>query len=257
MWLTGSWIIKNCFWFGVITLFPEMFDVLKTQGVIATRAIRHSQIEIRCFNPRDHAPDRHKTVDDRPYGGGPGMVMKIEPLMETLVAAKESAFAFFTGCGVQVKPKVVLLTPQGQPLRQAHLQNLADQLQQGQKADLIEPIILVAGRYEGIDERFVELAVDLEYSIGDYVLTGGELPAMVFLDALIRLLPGVLGSSASVEEESFNHNLLDHPHYTRPPLYQGLAVPEVLLSGNHQAIQSWRAQERKRRTALRRPDLNL
>ncbi|MFM8453748.1 MAG: tRNA (guanosine(37)-N1)-methyltransferase TrmD [Gammaproteobacteria bacterium] len=233
-------------WFGIVSLFPEMFEALTKYGVVG-RAVQDQKIHIQCFNPRDHALDKHKTVDDRPYGGGPGMVMKLEPLLAAVDAAKAQAQQLFPN----TPAKVLLLSPQGQPLKQGHLVEWATNL-----STKPEPLILVSGRYEGIDERFIELAVDLEYSIGDYVLTGGELPAMVLLDALIRLLPGILGCEASTQEESFNEDLLDCPHYTRPVSYQGLQVPDVLLSGNHQAIQNWRRQERLKRTAKRRPDLN-
>lgn len=219
----------------VVTLFPEMFGALVDYGV-SGRAVRNGLLEIRCFNPRDYTADRHQTVDDRPYGGGPGMVMRPEPLGAAITAAR----AWTQGAWV------LYLSPQGRVLRHDAVMEMA-----GAARDLI----LIAGRYEGIDERIVALEVDEEWSIGDYVLSGGELPAMVLLDALIRQLPGALGDADSAQQDSFVAGLLDCPHYTRPPEYRGLGVPEVLLSGDHGAIERWRRQQAQARTVARRPDL--
>ncbi|MFP5415118.1 MAG: tRNA (guanosine(37)-N1)-methyltransferase TrmD [Gammaproteobacteria bacterium] len=219
----------------VVTLFPEMFGALVDYGV-SGRAVRNGLLEIRCFNPRDYTADRHQTVDDRPYGGGPGMVMRPEPLGAAIAEAR----AWTQGA------RVLYLSPQGRVLRHDGVMEMA-----GAARDLI----LIAGRYEGIDERIVALEVDEEWSIGDYVLSGGELPAMVLLDALIRQLPGALGDADSAQQDSFVAGLLDCPHYTRPPEYRGLGVPEVLLSGDHGAIERWRRQQAQARTAARRPDL--
>ncbi|MGE0341953.1 MAG: tRNA (guanosine(37)-N1)-methyltransferase TrmD [Porticoccaceae bacterium] len=219
----------------VVTLFPEMFGALVDYGV-SGRAVRNGLLEIRCFNPRDYTQDRHQTVDDRPYGGGPGMVMRPEPLGAAITAAR----AWTQGA------RVLYLSPQGRVLRHDAVMEMA-----GAARDLI----LIAGRYEGVDERIVALEVDEEWSIGDYVLSGGELPAMVLLDALIRQLPGALGDADSAQQDSFVAGLLDCPHYTRPPEYRGLGVPEVLLSGDHGAIERWRRQQAQARTVARRPDL--
>lgn len=219
----------------VVTLFPEMFGALVDYGV-SGRAVRNGLLEIRCFNPRDYTEDRHQTVDDRPYGGGPGMVMRPEPLGAAIAEAR----AWTQGA------RVLYLSPQGRVLRHDAVMEMA-----GAARDLI----LIAGRYEGVDERIVALEVDEEWSIGDYVLSGGELPAMVLLDALIRQLPGALGDADSAQQDSFVAGLLDCPHYTRPPEYRGLGVPEVLLSGDHGAIERWRRQQAQARTVARRPDL--
>jgi tRNA (guanine37-N1)-methyltransferase len=219
----------------VVTLFPEMFGALVDYGV-SGRAVRNGLLEIHCFNPRDYTADRHQTVDDRPYGGGPGMVMRPEPLGAAIAEAR----AWTQGA------RVLYLSPQGRVLRHDAVMEMA-----GAARDLI----LIAGRYEGIDERIVALEVDEEWSIGDYVLSGGELPAMVLLDALIRQLPGALGDADSAQQDSFVAGLLDCPHYTRPPEYRGLGVPEVLLSGDHGAIERWRRQQAQARTVARRPDL--
>jgi len=219
----------------VVTLFPEMFGALVDYGV-SGRAVRTGLLDIQCFNPRDYTLDRHQTVDDRPYGGGPGMVMRPEPLGAAITAAR----------GWTEGARVLYLSPQGRVLRHAAVMEMA-----GAARDLI----LIAGRYEGIDERIVALEVDEEWSIGDYVLSGGELPAMVLLDALIRQLPGALGDADSAQQDSFVAGLLDCPHYTRPPEYRGLGVPEVLLSGDHGAIERWRRQQAQARTLARRPDL--
>ena len=219
----------------LITLFPEMFEALTDYG-ISGRAVNQGLLEISSFNPRDFTDDPHATVDDRPYGGGPGMVMMVEPLRKAIGAAKN---------WIQGEPLVVYLSPQGKVLQQVAVNQFATQ----------QSLILIAGRYEGIDERLIELEVDQEWSIGDYVLSGGELPAMVFIDALIRQLPGALGHSESASQDSFAEGILDCPHYTRPDTYEGLDVPEVLLSGNHEKIRQWRLQQSLVRTKQRRPDL--
>jgi tRNA (guanine37-N1)-methyltransferase len=219
----------------LITLFPEMFEALTGYG-ISSRAVNQGLVEVFSFNPRDFTDDPHATVDDRPYGGGPGMVMTIEPLRKAIGAAKD---------WIQGDPLVVYLSPQGKVLQQTAVNQFAT----GQS------LILIAGRYEGIDERLIELEVDQEWSIGDYVLSGGELPAMVFMDALIRQLPGALGHKESANQDSFADGILDCPHYTRPEKYEGLDVPEVLLSGNHEKIRQWRLKQSLLRTKQRRPDL--
>lgn len=221
---------------GVITLFPEMFAALTDYG-ITSRALRENRWEFLSWNPRDFAVDKHRTVDDRPYGGGPGMVMMVEPLRQAIRAAKAELGG---------NTKVICLTPQGRKLDHAGVSQLASTQQN---------LILIAGRYEGIDERLLQLEVDEEWSIGDFVLSGGELAAMVMLDAIVRTLPGVLGHSQSAVEDSFVAGLLDCPHYTRPENYEGLVVPDVLLSGNHEAIRRWRLQQSLGRTEERRPDL--
>lgn len=219
----------------VLSLFPEMFAAIGEYG-ITSRAVRQGLLQLHCWNPRDYTEDRHHTVDDRPFGGGPGMVMKIKPLELALASAKSAAG------GVA---KVIYLSPQGRRLDQAAVRELASE----------ECLILIAGRYEGIDERFIEAHVDEEWSIGDYVLSGGELPAMVLIDAVARLLPGALGHADSAEEDSFTDGLLDCPHYTRPKVYEGRSVPAVLLSGNHEHIRRWRLQQSLGRTWERRADL--
>jgi tRNA (guanine37-N1)-methyltransferase len=219
----------------VITLFPEEFKPLVALGVTG-RAIGAGQVQLELSNPRDFARDRHRTVDDRPYGGGPGMVMAVEPLRSTIQAARERAGG---------KTKVSLLSPQGRRLDQAAVRELA------QRQDLI----LVCGRYEGIDERLIQLEIDEEWSLGDYVLSGGELAAAVVIDAVTRLLPGVLGDEQSAAQDSFMDGLLDCQHYTRPEEIEGLVVPPVLLSGDHGAIERWRRQQALGRTWLRRPEL--
>lgn len=218
----------------IISLFPEMFSALN-YGVIS-RAIEDQRLGLHFWNPRDFTNDTHKTVDDRPYGGGPGMVMKYQPLAQALKAAQARQ---------QRRAKVVYLSPQGQPLTQAILMDLAQQ----------SALTLLCGRYEGIDERLLEDYVDHEYSIGDYVVSGGELPAMVMIDAIARLLPGVLGHPLSAAQDSFSNGLLDHPHYTRPEIENDQNVPKILLSGDHQAIERWRLQQSLGKTWQKRPDL--
>jgi tRNA (guanine37-N1)-methyltransferase len=222
-------------WVGVVSLFPEMFDAITNQGVTG-RAVKNGLIEFHCWNPRDFTTDKHRTVDDRPYGGGPGMLMMVEPLKQAIVAAKAAA-----GKGA----KVIYMSPQGRKLDQQGAAELAAN----------EKLILVAGRYEGIDERIIESYVDEEWSIGDFILSGGELPAMTLIDAVARLVPGVLGHNQSAEQDSFSDGLLDCPHYTRPETLDGKSVPSVLLSGNHREIEKWRLKQQLGRTWLRRPDL--
>jgi tRNA (guanine37-N1)-methyltransferase len=219
----------------VISIFPEMFSAISGYG-ITSRALKQGLLALTCWNPRSFTEDRHQTVDDRPFGGGPGMVMTIQPLERALAAARQAAGE---------RAKVIYLSPQGRQLKQAAVQQLA----------LEESLILIAGRYEGIDERFIEAHVDEEWSIGDYVLSGGELPAMVLIDAVTRLLPGALGHADSAEEDSFTDGLLDCPHYTRPEVYADKSVPQVLLSGNHEHIRRWRLQQALGRTYERRADL--
>tara|TARA_B100001109_G_scaffold255677_2_gene260069 strand:- start:1484 stop:2236 length:753 start_codon:yes stop_codon:yes gene_type:complete len=222
-------------WFGVISLFPEMFRALTEFGV-SGRAVKQEKIQVECWNPRDFTHDNYQTVDDRPYGGGPGMLMKIQPLQDAIRAAKTAA-----GDGA----KVIYLSPQGRKLDQNGVLELAQR----------DKLILVAGRYEGIDERLIQNEIDEEWSLGDFVLSGGELPAMTLMDAVIRLVPGVLGHDQSAQQDSFMDGLLDCPHYTRPEVYEGQAVPEVLLSGNHEKIRQWRLKQSLGRTWQRRPDL--
>ena len=222
----------------VITLFPEMFSALTDCG-ITSRACDRGLLTLTTWNPRDDAVDLHRTVDDRPYGGGPGMVMKVQPLRDCLHRAKAQAVP------ADQPPRTIYLSPQGRVFDQAAAQILATE----------QHLIFIAGRYEGVDERFIDSEVDEEWSIGDYVLSGGELAAMVILDAVIRLLPGALGDDQSAVQDSFSDGLLDCPHYTRPEVIADQAVPEVLLSGDHEAIRRWRLQQSLGRTWLKRPDL--
>ena len=224
----------------LVTLFPGMFSALTEYGVTG-RAIRRGQVQLQYWNPRDFTADRHRTVDDRPYGGGPGMLMKTGPLSLAIRAAKSGV----SDPAKAQAPRVIYLSPQGAPLTQTRVNALA---QQGS-------FVLLCGRYEGIDERVLSTLVDEECSLGDFVLSGGELAAMALLDAVIRRLPGVLGDAESAQEDSFEGGLLDCPHYTRPEVFEGLAVPAVLLSGDHARIARWRAQERLRATWRKRPDL--
>jgi len=230
----------------VVTLFPEEFLPLVDLGVTG-RAIRQRVVDLRMLNPRDFAQDKHRSVDDRPYGGGPGMVIAVEPLRSTIRHARESAAqgSKDEGQNVQDRPRVSLLSPQGKNLDQDAIKSLAGR----------SNLILVCGRYEGVDERLIESEIDEEWSIGDYVLSGGELAAAVMIDAVVRLLPGVLGDALSAAQDSFSEGLLDCPHYTRPESVDGMEVPAVLLSGDHQAIARWRRKQSLGRTRLRRPDL--
>ena len=223
----------------VVSLFPHMFDAL-TQDGITGRAIERGLLQLAVTNPRDCTTDRHQTVDDRPYGGGPGMVMMLPPLRDAINATREAQQNL--GCG---ESKVIYMSPQGRRLDQ----RLATELSQ------VPSLILVAGRYEGVDERLIESQIDEEISIGDYVLSGGELAAMVVIDAVTRLLPDALGHKDSAQQDSFVDGLLDYPHYTRPEAVDEMTVPEVLRSGNHQLIARWRQQQALGRTWLRRPDL--
>ncbi len=220
---------------GVITLFPEMLSAVTDYGITG-RAVKQQLLTVKSWNPRDYTEDKHQTVDDRPYGGGPGMVMKVEPLCDAIRVARSEL-----GEGA----KVVYLSPQGKPLDQAGVEQLAQS----------EKLIFIAGRYEGIDERIIEKEVDEEWSIGDYVLSGGELAAMVMIDAIVRQIPGALGHEQSAQEDSFAEGLLDCPHYTRPEQLAGQSVPEVLLSGDHEKIRRWRLKQALGRTWLRRPEL--
>ena len=224
----------------VITLFPDLVQSVAQSGVTA-RAVKNSLLSLHCWNPRDYTSDKHRTVDDRPYGGGPGMVMKYEPVQQAIIDAKAS----------NPEAKCIYLSPQGKPLQQSML------LEASQATGLL----LLAGRYEGIDQRVLDEQVDEEWSLGDYVISGGELAAMVVIDGITRLLPGALGHGESAQQDSFSHvdHWLDCPHYTRPEVVSGhnkeLTVPEVLLQGNHQAIEVWRRQQMLGNTWLKRPDL--
>ena len=225
----------------VVTLFPEMFAAVADYGITG-RAVSRGLVELHCINPREFAVDRHQTVDDRPYGGGPGMVMMAGPLSEATAAAKHWLASRGAEAGAI---RVIYLSPQGKPLNHCGVAQLA----------AAENLVLIAGRYEGVDERFIEAEVDEEWSIGDYVLGGGELPAMVMIDALTRMLPGALGDAESAAQDSFVSGLLDCPHYTRPEEYAGKRVPSVLLSGDHKRIERWRLQQSLGRTWERRPEL--
>lgn len=226
-------------WIGIISLFPEMFKAITEYGVTG-RAVKQHLLQVECWNPRDFTFDKHKTVDDRPYGGGPGMLMMVQPLRDAIRTAKAAAKA-----EDGVEAKVIYLSPQGRKLDQAGVKTLAQH----------PKMILVCGRYEGIDERLIQTEIDEEWSIGDYVLTGGELPAMTLIDAVARFIPGVLGKQASADEDSFASGLLDCPHYTRPEQLDGMPVPDVLMSGHHEQIRKWRLAQSLERTWLRRPEL--
>jgi tRNA (guanine37-N1)-methyltransferase len=221
--------------FDVVTLFPGMVTAAASYGVTG-RAIERKIVSLSVWNPRDYTHDKHRTVDDRPYGGGPGMVMKYQPLHDAVKSAKQAD----SGAA-----KVVYLSPQGKPITQSLLS----------EASVVSQLILVAGRYEGIDERFVEMDCDDEWSVGDYVISGGELAALIVIDAVTRLLPGVLGDEDSALQDSHTDGLLDYPHFTRPEQLEGCSVPDVLLSGNHANIERWRMKQALGRTWQRRPDL--
>ena len=225
--------------FDVITLFPAMFDVLR-HGGITQRALDRQLAELVLWNPREFTQDKHRSVDDRPYGGGPGMVMMVEPLRRAIHAAREQAQQ-----ALGEPPTVILLSPQGHPLRQSDLAHFANR----------PGMVLVAGRYEGVDERLIETEIDAEVSLGDFVLSGGEIAALAVIDGVTRLLPGALGDEQSAQQDSFVQGLLDCPHYTRPEVLDGMAVPSVLLSGDHQAIARWRLKQALGNTWLKRPDL--
>ena len=218
----------------VITLFPELVRQVTSCGVVG-RAAEQGLLELHCWNPREYTHDRHRTVDDRPYGGGPGMLMKVQPLEDTIRAVREQS----------PDARLVYLSPQGELLKQ---HKLAQQSALGS-------VILLCGRYEGVDERLIRQQVDEEWSLGDYVISGGELAAMVCIDAMTRLLPGALGHEASAQQDSFSTGLLDYPHYTRPEDYRGDRVPQVLMNGNHRDIETWREQQALGRTWQRRPEL--
>jgi len=221
--------------FDVITLFPEEFEQAASMGVVG-RAIANDTVQLKTWNPRDFTHDVHRTVDDRPFGGGPGMVMKVGPLREAIQSAVKSTDA---------EAKVIYLSPQGRRLDQQGVEYLSQ----------FPRLVLLAGRYEGVDERLLESDIDEEWSIGDFVLSGGELPALVLIDAVSRTLPSVLGHASSAIEDSFMDGLLDHPHYTRPDVLGDEAVPEVLLSGNHKKIATWREKQALGKTWQKRPDL--
>jgi tRNA (guanine37-N1)-methyltransferase len=225
--------------FDAVTLFPEMFDAVTRSGV-TRRAFEAGAYELVLWNPRDFSSNAYRSVDDRPFGGGPGMVMMAEPLEKAIKAARQRQ----RSCGVK-DPTVIYFTPQGQLLAHAAVSAMGAH----------DGLILLCGRYEGVDERLIARQIDVELSIGDYVLSGGELPAMVLMDALVRQIPGVLGDAESASQESFVRGLLDCPHYTRPEVYEGMAVPPVLMSGNHAQIERWRLKQSIGRTWQRRPDL--
>ena len=220
---------------GVISLFPDMFSAITEHGV-TRRAIKEDLLTVSVWNPRDFTHDKHRTVDDRPYGGGPGMLMMVQPLVDAINAAKAA---------LGEDTPVIYLSPQGQTLDHGGVTQLAQN----------DRMILIAGRYEGIDQRVIDQYVDAEWSIGDYVLSGGELPAMVLIDAVARMVPGLLGYQDSAAEDSFANGLLDCPHYTRPETYNGQQVPTVLLSGNHEKIRQWRLQQALGKTWLQRKEL--
>ncbi|MBX9798917.1 MAG: tRNA (guanosine(37)-N1)-methyltransferase TrmD [Burkholderiaceae bacterium] len=225
--------------FDVVTLFPEMFTAI-TQSGITRRAFEQKKCALSLWNPRDFTSDKHRTVDDRPYGGGPGMVMMVKPLEAAVQAAK----ARQTEQGLAA-PRVVYLSPQGKALTHERVMQLTT-----------EPgLVLLCGRYEAVDQRFLDSCVDEEISLGDFVLSGGEIPAMALMDAVIRQLPGVLHDDASAVEDSFVNGLLDCPHYTRPEVYEGAAVPAVLMGGHHVEIEKWRRERALEATARKRPDL--
>lgn len=232
--------------FAVISILPEMFSAISEYGVVG-RAIKREQVAIQLINPRDFTTDNYRRIDDRTFGGGPGMVMMAEPLEKAILFAKQQAVNH--GCDVERgRCPVVYLSPQGKMLVESVVATLSS-------IETIDGMILLCGRYEGIDERLLERYVDMEISIGDYVLTGGELPAMVLMDSVIRRLPNVMGDNLSAEQDSFVDGLLDCPHYTKPVEFLGQRVPEVLLSGHHANIAKWRFLQQVKRTKARRPDL--
>lgn len=235
----GHGLLAVAFEFDVITLFPEMFDAITRYGITG-RAKENGIYRLHAWNPRDFTEDNHRTVDDRPYGGGPGMLMLAQPLEKAITAARTRQ----AGNGVN-GTKVVYLSPQGRLLNHDRVMELCE----------LPSLVLLAGRYEGVDERLIGRMVDDEISIGDYVLSGGELAAMVLIDCMVRQMPGVLGDADSASQDSFVSGLLDFPQYTRPEVYEGEPVPEVLMSGNHARIRRWRLQQSLGRTWLRRPDL--
>jgi tRNA (guanine37-N1)-methyltransferase len=225
--------------FDVVTLFPEMLEAIARHG-ITRRALEEKVFELKAWDPRDFTTDNYRRVDDRPYGGGPGMVMLAEPLQDCI----DAAISRQREAGVE-RPTVLLMSPQGERLTEALVKELAGQA----------GLVVIAGRYEGVDERLVKRSVDREISIGDYVTSGGELPAMVMIDCIVRRLPGSLNDAESASQDSFSAGLLDWPHYTRPEEWKGARVPEVLMSGNHAAIERWRRKQALGRTWDRRSDL--
>lgn len=229
-------------WFGMVTLFPELVASVMSWGVVA-RASEQNLLSVEAINPRQFTQDKHATVDAKPYGGSPGMLMQPGPLAAAIAHSRQRATAALGAAASDVP--VIYLSPQGRPLDQGLVQELSAK----------PGLILLCGRYEGVDERLVSEAVDLEVSVGDYVVSGGELPALTLVDAVARCLPGVLGNRASIECESHLDGLLDYPQYTRPEIYDGVRVPKVLLSGDHGAIERWQAEQALLRTWLRRPDL--
>ena len=224
----------------IVTLFPEMFSAITDCGV-TSRAISEGLINLRFFNPREFAKDKHRTVDDKPYGGGPGMLMKIEPLVAAIKSAKDGLVENANGQSV----KVVYLSPQGKVLDQAVVEEIASR----------DRLVLLCGRYQGIDQRVIDQEVDEEWSIGDFVISGGELAAMILVDAVTRLQPGAIGDKDSVSQDSFSNGLLHWPEYTKPKVFNNRSVPSVLLSGDHKAIQEWRLEQSLVVTSNKRPDL--
>ena len=220
--------------FGIVSLFPDIFDALN-YGIVG-RALKRNLIQLTIENPRDYTLDKHQSVDDKPFGGGPGMVMRPQPLVDAINACQNN---------LAVPAKRIYLSPQGKPLTHDIMQDLSKQT----------GIILVCGRYEGIDQRVIDTAIDVEYSLGDYVLSGGEFAALTMIDAITRLIPSALGDEQSAQADSFVEGLLDYPHYTRPESYEDQSVPDVLLSGNHQAIARWRFKQALGQTLNKRPDL--
>lgn len=223
----------------VITIFPGVFESIAEFGVIKA-AFKKSTCQLNIYNLRDFSGMKRDTVDDRPYGGGPGMILMPAPIYKAVTFIKKK-----NKIKKKEKQKVILLSPAGEKLKQGRLKNLSG----------LENIILICGRYEGIDQRVIDLLVNLEISVGDYILTGGEIPAMIIIDGVVRLLPGVVGKEESLKAESFEKGLLDYPQYTRPPVFKGKAVPEILLSGNHKYIQQWRKEQSEKITHIKRPDL--
>ncbi len=223
----------------VVTIFPGMFESITEFGVIK-EAFKKNICRLNIYNLRNFSGFKHEQVDDRPYGGGPGMILMPEPIDNAVTFIKKK-----NKIKKKEKQKIILLSPAGDKLDQDKLKYMSK----------LENIILICGRYEGVDQRIVDLLVDFEISVGDYILTGGEIPAMIIIDGVIRLLPGVVGKEESLKVESFEKNLLDYPQYTRPPVFKGMAVPEILLSGNHKSIKEWRKEKSERITRIKRPDL--
>ncbi|QCI17788.1 tRNA (guanosine(37)-N1)-methyltransferase TrmD [Buchnera aphidicola (Acyrthosiphon lactucae)] len=221
-------------WFNIITIFPEMFRAITDYGIVG-QAIKKEIININFFNPRNFSKNKYKSIDNRPYGGGPGMLMSVEPLYLAIKAAKSEL----------KDASIIYLSPQGNELQQSNIEQLIKK----------KKIIFICGRYEGIDQRIIDYQVDEEWSIGNYILTGGELASMVMIDSISRLIPGVIKTKKSIEEDSFSNNLLDYPSYTRPKIIEKMSVPEVLLSGNHNKIRIWRLKQSLGKTWIKRPDL--